>query len=237
MGGAKQHQIEEYERGVSNRFKTFVCHRHIEDRGIEEYIKRNSVTGKCNYCLEDDLFDEEDANEVIPLVELVSHIVDCLRMEYDEPANWLAFETAEGGYQGEVYDTDELLQDMGIHTENEALFQNIIDSILIDQWCDSDPYGLKESDSLFFTWRNFKEILMHRSRFVFFKNTFKDSDDSMEPYEILDKLGEVVYGMKNLYNTYDSSPLFPIIDFYRARQHEFENDAKAASTLGSPQKN
>jgi len=107
-------------------------------------------------------------------------------------------------------------------------------SILSDSWCERDPYGDKESDSLFYSWRNFSDIIKHRTRYVFFKNTFKTEDDGMEPYEVLDKIGEVVYGMQNLYNTFDVAPLFPTIDFYRVRQHKLKNEAKSASGLGSP---
>lgn len=233
MGQAKSYMLDREDRGAYEKYKAFVCNKHIKDKGILKFINQNSVEGKCSYC-DEDLFEEEEVSEVVPLVELVEYIVDCIKMEYDDPANWLGYDSSEGGYQGEVYDTSELFFEIGLDVDNDDLLEHITDSIIGDQWCEKDPYGDSVSDELFFTWRHFSEILKHRSRFVFFKNTFKRPEDIMEPYEILDKIGEAVHGMKNLYNTHNESPLFPTVDFYRARQHKSENDAKSASTLGSP---
>lgn len=237
MGQAKSHMLERESRGTYDHIKSFVCSKHFDDRGILEFINQNSVEAKCSYCDDADLFEEEEINEAVQLTDLVEYMVDCIKMEYDDPANWLGYDSSEGGYQGEVYDTRELLFEVGLELENDNLLDDIVDSIIAEQWCESDPYGTSKSQDLFFTWKTFSEILKHRSRFVFFKNSFKRPEDSMEPYDILDKIGEVVFGMKNLYNTYDSSPLFPTIDFYRARQHKNENEANNAAKLGSPPNN
>jgi hypothetical protein len=236
MGQAKSYMLDRETRGAYEKFKAFVCNKHIKDKGILKFINQNSFEGKCSYC-EEDLFEEEDVSEVVSLVELAEYIVACIKMEYDDPANWLGYDSSEGGYQGEVYNTSELFFEIGLDVDNDDLLKHITDSIIGDQWCEKDPYGDSVSDELFFTWSHFSEILKHRSRFVFFKKSFKRPEDMMEPYEILDKIGEVVNGLKNLYNTYDYSPLFPTKDFYRARQHKNENEANTASTLGSPPRN
>ena len=236
MGGANKQYMERQEIGCRDHIKKYVCTRHFEDTGLVNYIKKCGDYQPCDYCEEEDI-DEDDEVISILLPNLVEQMLKCIKTEYGDPENWLGFDSTEDGdgYQGETFDTQELLiGELGLEIDNEQVLDDIIELIICENWCVNDPYGNSESEELLFTWRNFSNILKHRSRFVFFKSSFKSAGDLLEPFEILDKIGEAVHGMRNLYSTHDT--LFSTFDFYRARQHKKKNEANEVDTLGPPPK-
>jgi len=133
MGRAKEHMMEIEAKGVSDHIETYVCSKHFDDRGIISFIEEyEPLPYKCSYCDNDEeLFDEdEDTAEVVPLTILSEFIVECLSMHYDDPANCLGYDSREGGYLGEVFDTQELFFEIGLDIDNENLRGDVLRSHL-----------------------------------------------------------------------------------------------------------
>ena len=234
MGQASQRQIANYERGYTDDIDKNVCGRHFENIGIIKYVHEHGASGTCSYCDED----SPDA-VVIALSDLLEHIVQCLYLEFANPDDaGVSYESREGGYlHDEIYDTHELLgEQVDLYIEDDDLWEDITGSITNEVWCPRRPYELNEGDELVYTWNYFASILKHESRYVFFKTDFIVLEERLKPYEVLDEIGKLIYKLK-LYRTLsEDAPLFPTVDFYRARQHRGKDKVNSAKTLGPPPK-
>ena len=163
---------EQWERqmalGYSNVPDKNVCAECFSDYAIKEFINENADKNRCSYCL-----NESDEPIAVSLVELVDHICECICTEWENPAESMAWESKEGGYQGaSVYTGYELVTD-----QIEELFVMDNTEVLIDvacslgdsAWCHKDPYGLRKEEALAYSWEDFSNQIKHKSRYIFFR--------------------------------------------------------------------
>ncbi len=139
-----------------------ICNKCIKEDFLAEYIIRNGKKGNCTYC--------SNSNSVMNLDTIVEIILDGIRSEYDIPENglgWMDGEWVEGAHH--VQDSYSLLSDELGLDESEAL-QDISDELFEFQWYPKDFYGYSDSEELIYTWKYFKDQVMHRSRYVFIKD-------------------------------------------------------------------
>ena len=188
MGGVKRMLEEEMGRGYSSVENTYVCERCIQDAGLKKFVRRNRSSGTCSYC--------HRSVKVSAMDSVIGHVVNSLCLEWGDPANeGLAYETREGGWQGNVYNTYELLYDVGPDCPEEIL-DTIAGSIHDTGWCEKDPYSLPLHKILVYGWQSFSEFITHTARFVFFRAAHpsydRDQHDEMNPVDILETLGRVV---------------------------------------------
>jgi hypothetical protein len=52
---------------------------------------------------------------------VIGYILDCINREWSDPAGELPYETKEGGYEGEVLYTHELLWELGVNVDNDSI--------------------------------------------------------------------------------------------------------------------
>ena len=153
----------------------FVCVDCFEDPGLIGFIKRYAVAEECSFCPAID-----KVPIAAPVEEVSDHIIECLRQEYDDAANQLGWIGAEGGYQGNHWDTPDLLfYEVGLSfpQENEKSLSQALFGDLIDQvWCERNAYGLNDEEWSRFSWEHFCEAVMHQRRF-FFSGMDRDPDD------------------------------------------------------------
>lgn len=226
MGLAKHALMEEMERGYSLVDDTYVCAGCYEEQGVKEFIKQNSAPGKCTYC--------RKKKKVCPLNDVIEHIAVCIRLEWGDPNNeGLPWESREGGWQfDEVCDTWDLLHDLELTCESEALSEDIIGAFHQSEWCRVNPYSLSPDRTLMYGWENFCEFIIHTARFVFYRavNTGYDRDqhDEMNPVDILDALGNIVDSL----NLVRKIPVSRRI--YRVRIANRDVQYTRAQELGSP---
>jgi hypothetical protein len=188
MGRVQRMLEEEMERGYSRAEDTYVCERCIQDVGLRKFVRSNRSPGTCSYC--------HRLVSVSTMDNVIEHVVNSLCLEWGDPANeGLAYETREGGWQGDVYNIYELLYDVGPDCPEEIL-DTIAASIHDTGWCEKDPYSLPLHKILVYGWQSFSEFITHTARFVFFRavNSAYDRDqhDEMNPVDILETLGRVV---------------------------------------------
>ena len=106
---------------------------------------------------------QEDDLISAPFLDVIGYISECLAREYDTAENCLPYESAEGGYQGTVWTTYELLIDqleLELPNDHEdRLLDAIADALGDRAWCDAHPFILADSDRLRMSWAEFCEII------------------------------------------------------------------------------
>ena len=133
----------------------FVCSDCFEDEGLCKFIECHAESTECSFC---------KAKDEQPIAADIDKVAEyfrmCVEKEYDDAADWLYYESAEGGYQGgDHWDSYELIQEQLEldlpNDDSEALLERLSDSLAGVEWCKSDPYGLNPFELAKFSWDEF----------------------------------------------------------------------------------
>lgn len=230
MGIAKRMWEEELDRGYSSNTGITVCSNCFEESGIEKFIEEHQSHSKCSYCGENGV--DVKACELDSVIE---HILVSIAHEWGNPANeGLPYETREGGWQGTVYDTSELLDIIGLGNNSGDIYEDICSSIHNQEWCENDPYSLRRHQILMYGWEGFSDFVLNTARYVFFKakNPSYDENqhDEMNPVDILDELGLIIKRIGLIKKVSAST------EIKRVRIVNLTEELSSAKELGSPPK-
>ncbi len=223
MGLAKSRWIELEALGMKEPKDTHVCSKHISDYAIQEYISTNSIGGTCSYC--------KRYRDVVRLEHLMGFMMKGIIEFYTDAANFMGYDSSEGGYLGDTYSGWELINEViGIEIDNDQLNEDI--SLCIDDrpWSSPHDYYDTEKDLLFSHWTFFKKIVKKKSRYLFSSiSEFKTSDyRKRDAYSILEEIGDKVYSI-NLINKISSNT-----DLFRCRQHKIIGEVREAKDMAAP---
>lgn len=205
----------------------YVCAHCFSDAGLSDYIRRYAKVSECSFC-----GSQSTEPIAVSLAELCRHMRECLHREYDDAANWLGFCSAEGGYQGETWDTWDLLVDE-LELElpevgNDRLLAALVDRIGMTDWCKADPYGLDPEEHTRYSWQRFCNTVKHERRYF-----FTDGDDGdpevLSPAEMLYAILANAYRL-GLCRTYRAAEL----KLVRARYQPKGKQWRTAGELGPP---
>src|SRR5690606_28976990 len=83
--------------------KKDLCNRHIDERAIKNFICRTGAPGVCNYCGRE--------TRTVRLEDLMIFVMETVTDFYCDPADFMSYDSNEGGYLGTLYDIDEILQE------------------------------------------------------------------------------------------------------------------------------
>lgn len=226
MGRAKDEWLRQQEKGWSSAGDKFVCADCFDDYAIKAFICSHVSEATCSYC-------GRAEGELIaaPIDEVLSHIADGINSEYEDAANSVAWESAEGGYLLSTMDSADLLATIGLDVEGE-LQEDIENAFSERAWVHQDPYGDLRCDSLRYTWEAFADQVKHRTRFVFFRIVDPNPGfGESEPHDILKSLGEIAIEVGLLKD-------LPVgTRFFRARQHEVGIAPNTMDQLSAPPTN
>ena len=223
MGISKRLLEEVQERGYSPVEDTYACSRCIQDSSLKSYMKDYTVRGVCSYC--------QRPRSVVDMNEIIEHVITSFYLEFGDPDNeGLGYETAEGGYQGKVYDAFEMVYDFGPDCSDDVL-ETIADSMDQRLWCKNNPYHLSYNQTLMAGWKSFSKFITHTARFVFFRAenvNFSAEYDEINPIDILEAISESVLKLDLLANLDKRTTI------YRVRIVDPEEHCATASKLGPP---
>jgi Zn ribbon nucleic-acid-binding protein len=204
----------------------FVCANCVFDDGLKRWIRRNVASKECTFCGR-----KMQRRIAAPLSDTVAYIEQCLAPHYEDPAESLPYESREGGYQGVVYDTDEVLYDAGLEFDGpgaDRLRDAIIDGLSLTQWTDANPFSLSREDQLSFSWKYFCELVKHKLRFFFLGQKRSCDDELYSPSEILKRIFEFAEHADSFVTLPKGAHLF------RVRRRRRGQKFSTASTLGPP---
>jgi hypothetical protein len=235
MGYAKNKYIEDQERGYSSGSDVFICQKHFGDDDIERYIQNlGTFENECSFCNDDD---KEEPSVTINSDVLLSGILACIFRSYDHPANGLAYESAEGGYQGDVYGTLELLNEIIPLDADYEVLEYLAHEIIQAEWTEGEFYGNSYSEELSYLWNNFSYLIKHKVRYLFKEiepNQHEDGPQN-ESYSILESIGNSIIKLNLFVNIPEKTNLFDQdVVIYRARQHGSTEEVKSCKHIGSP---
>jgi hypothetical protein len=208
-----------------------ICSTCIDEVGISNFIINNQDPNIdcCSYCNETEALEGFKACNFGLVVE---HIFLSISAEWCDPAKVLPYQSAEGGYQGEVIDTEELLYYLGVNVDDEKIITDIAGCIENGYWCRQDYSSLSPNKTLVYGWKSFCEFVISKSRYFFLQaenNSYDpDQHDEMNPVDILKSVTSIIseLGMfKDLLQTQE---------LIRVRIVDDYSEAASASELGSP---
>lgn len=218
MGQAKQRWIELNERHIGSVPDKKVCIKHFEDKIIKRFIRKNYERGFCDYCQKD--------LKVVELEDLMTFIMAGISNFYEDAANFMSYNSQEGGYLGETYTPDELIQEfVELEAEPFELIEDIVSSIDDIAWAKPNLYYDNEGDELMTQWLYFKNIVKHKSRFLFSPG---DENEYKNVYKILNEVGRLIVSLNLIRKVPKGSKI------YRCRQHDSKKIITEIKEMISP---
>lgn len=192
MGRVKEMLIRADDIGWMPRHEDkYVCFSCIEDSALQDVVKSHVKTNYCPYC-------GKRSRKLIaaPLDVVTEHMAECISQVYTDPAEVLPYESSEGGYQGTVYDTEELFEEIGFCVKNDELFDDIRSSFVRDAWTEENWLSLAPDERKFYGWEDFKEALKHKRRYTFWsmddEKEQKWHPDYMPVGRVLDEIAKAI---------------------------------------------
>src|SRR4051812_12747904 len=95
--------------GLNSSSADFVCARCVKDYALAEVVRNNLASEQCDFC-------GRTSKRMIAAAvdDVTEHIAECINREYSDPVDELPYESADGGYQGDVVDSWDLLEEIGL---------------------------------------------------------------------------------------------------------------------------
>jgi hypothetical protein len=213
------------------RHDEFVCGQCFSDEGLRDFCTNHAQSNTCDFC------GATSAEPIAaPLEEVIAHIRSCVFAIYDDPANaGLAYESAEGGYQGTTYSTDEVFESLGLDFPKDKgnRLRDIVEAAMDNElWCETDPYGMSHAQQLQFSWEKFCRIIKHEKRYFFLQKEERRrrpyDDELLAPADVL----ETIFAFAETEGAFVTLPAGSRV--YRARRQPKGESYRTAGTLGPP---
>ncbi len=222
MGGAKRLMEEIWERGWTS-IGTSICPECLDNPALKELAQEHLDSDRCDYCEREGENIAADTDVVMTRIGLSFHT------EYRDPVHELPYETAEGGYQGEWFDTWDLLEQLGEDIGHERFVEDLVQAFSDSGWCQQDYFMLRADQALSFSWERFAEVVKYDTRYLIVQHQGEEVSEPFEvaPADMLHTLGELVVET-NLIRELDPGTVV-----YRARDHGLGVAYHNAADLGT----
>jgi len=166
-----------------------VCSACFADEALQEFIRENSDACECSYCGQ-----FSGSPIAVDIREVGAYMAECLGQEYDAAAKWLPHESSEGGFQGDHFDTYDLLtEEIELDLPNDrrgTLLSDLVDAIGNQDWCPADPFGPGTILQAQLSWDRFAEIVIHERRYFFHQVGLSEASEASPPAKTLEKIYE-----------------------------------------------
>jgi hypothetical protein len=215
---------EQLERGWTSTGKD-ICEQCVTNPALKRVVADSLDADACDYCGRTGTGIAADTDHVM------AHIGESFGTEYAEPVDELPYETREGGYQGDWFDTWELYFRLGEDIAVDAFVEDMVNAYGGRGWCQRDYFISTPDEALSFSWERFADLVKYDQRFLILDRD--DRDEYYEPHEVepaqmLAKIGQLVV---------DSGLVHELpagTSFYRVRAHGADAAYTTAAELGTP---
>jgi hypothetical protein len=172
-----------------------VCDRCFDDDDIRAFIRSDVDSNTCDFC------GRRSRTRAIaaPLDDVVDFMLPAIHREYEMAADALGWDGGEGGYQGTHWDSQDLLEQIGLRLPNDdgRLFDILVECLGDQEWCERNPYSLRRDEQLIGSWEDFCRSIKYERRYFFLRKARKrrfDVDEYLGPSEFLRFISESVKG-------------------------------------------
>lgn len=216
-------QIQEDEQGWSSTDR-WVCTECVSDYALRAAIEAAAEQrATCSFC---------GSLPAAPLDSLMEVFVSGIRTEFDDAVSVLFYDGREGGFQGPVIETWDLLDDVGDVLVGPGLLEAVRGSMHDRAWVDTYFVHPSEDEALSWSWGRFRHAVLHETRYVFWLRQDEDEEELRSSGEIptakiLQELGRLV-GDLDLLRVLDAGSRF-----CRARAHKIGDKCRDAKELGT----
>lgn len=219
MGQAKQMMLEHEDYNLGIIKDTYVCSRHISDYAVRNFIKESEQKGKCSYC--------DKKGKIVTFLELMKLIMFGIELMYEDAANWMPYDSREGGYLGKTYYNEELIDEL-LEIDNYELQEDITNGIADLTWSTQYDYYSTEKELLDENWKLFKEVVKYKNRYLFSQSTkFNTDEDNRHPFDIFNDINSAIIPLNLLSKLSIKTKLF------RARQHNLNEKVETIIDIAS----
>jgi hypothetical protein len=192
-----------------------VCDKCFDDDHIRAFIRSNADSNGCDFCRRT----SRTRPMAAPLDEVVDFMFPAIEREYERAVDALGWDSEEGGYQGAHWDSQELLEGIGLGLPNDdgRLFDILVECLGDEVWCERNPYSLRRDEQLTGSWEDFCRSIKHERRYFFLRKARKRRyyvDEYLSASDLLRFISESV-------NEHDLVKILPKGSLvYRARRQK-----------------
>ena len=172
---------------------SFICPSCIQHPSLAAHISENASERGCSYCGR-----TWKRPRAISLRDLLAHMRERIEVEYEDAANSVGYEGAEGGYQLPTMDGYNLLETVGVvWLDNPELFEELANEFMDTPWVHKHPYSLTEEHARQLGWQAFVTLVKHRVRYLQWSTEHEQDEEVTPPAAMLEELGELfqVHGL------------------------------------------
>jgi len=226
--GRVKHMIDQ---GYCSDLDENICSSCIREYGISTFIIKHADLKivSCSYCHNTQ---GTKGFKACNLSLVVEYVCNSISNEWCDPANVLPYQSSEGGYQGEVLNTQELFWHLGLDVDDEQIITDITDAIENEYWCKRDYFSLSPDETLIYGWEAFCKFVINNSRYFFLQANNEDYNadqhDEMNPVDILTSVASIISNL----GMFKEIQISQVIK--RVRIVDEYNEATTAKELGSP---
>jgi hypothetical protein len=231
MGRMKALAMEISERGYGLVPDKAICDRHVDDDWLRDFIRSSASEKRCDYC------GRTSGKEIACSLEVVVEIIADVLHTYWGDANdeGVPYDGSEGGWQGEVTDAWNVLEDHFRGDFDEECWEDIFGCFLGDSALVEHPYGgLVGERLLTHGWRDFCETVKHQKRYIFLRDDRSEYEKGMPEEMTGIPPGRMLRRIGDLARSHDLIKVQPAgWTVYRAHVHKPDEKLRDASRIGT----
>ena len=233
MGGVKRmlEEAEGYALVPGAADGKFVCADCFTDSALQHVVREAVESEVCSFCEA-----TSDSEIAAPLEAVMKHIGLCLLQLYENAADGMGFDSAEGGYQGQTFDSSDLLDHIGmsdyVADGRDDLLDAILDCLDDRTWCEKDPYALRPHEALSSSWESFRDFIKHERRFFSLQEQASYAEGTFG--ELLDPGAMLRAIVQQALKLGSVTTLDQGTRLYRARQQKGPRTFRTPFDLGAP---
>ncbi len=166
------------------------CFANVE---IKSWIGRHAEPGFCEFC-------GNHTAQTVDTELFCEALLQCVYTQYSTPdEDGMSYNSREGGWMGETFDSDVPLDALCLETDDEARLSPI-EAFLENHswlWCDADHRNFNPEEQALSDWQQFCSLTKHRVRYVFLQEEQEGNTEhhgqSYHVREILRDIGRAIY--------------------------------------------
>ncbi len=210
----------------------YICTDCLDDDDLNSVIEEHAVEEICSFCGQQS-GDERFVSDVDPVLE---RIESCIREKYWDAANSLPYESAEGGYQGQWYDTYDLVRDVvgvpALGVGEESILEMVTEHLGDQTWCKRSPFAESRGEGLKWDWDRLVEQTKHSRRFFLEADVVPPAPRYEERRQSITELLGFIAAYCEEFSLYETLPVGTRL--YRARPQASGKTHDCALALGQP---